>query len=126
MQRFMASRAARVALVAVASILLGGGIATHLSSDVGLVVAFLFVFLGVGIGVIGIWWFADDVYAAALGVVLLPFALLLFMPFALYVAYFGHAYGDLLLVAAAPCLTWGFRPVRRTRVLAEEPRLRAV
>jgi hypothetical protein len=126
MNSFMTSRPARVAAVALTFVLVGGGVATHLEGEKSVWVAALFVFVGVGVGLIGIGWFADDANSTVLALILLPLALLLITPFALYVAHFAHEYGDVLLVAASPLATWGLRPTRRVRALPTGRRLRVV
>jgi hypothetical protein len=126
MEGFITSRPARVACIAMALVLLGGGLATHCAADMGLWVASAGAFLGVGIGLIGMAWFADDVFATVLGVILLPLGLMLLMPITIYVAFLEKDYADLLLVGSAPLAFWGLRPVRRLRALTAPRRLRVV
>lgn len=126
MGEFTTSRPARVASVVVALVLIGGGLATHLPPDVGLWVASSSDFLGVGLALVGIGWLVEDASATVLGVVLLPLALMLLMPFTLYVAMGARQFGDLALALGLFFGTWGLRPARRVRALAPERRLRAV
>ena len=126
MVEFSTSRPARVASVVVALVLLGGGLATHLQPDVALWVASSSDFLGVVLALVGIGWLVEDASATVLGVVLLPLALMLLMPFTLYVAMGARQFGDLSLALGLFFGMWGLRPARRLRALAPERRLRAV
>jgi hypothetical protein len=126
MEGFVTSRPARVASVAMALVLMGGGMATHLSGDMALWVASSCAFLGVGAGLVGMGWFADDAFATVLGIVLLPLALMLFMPVTFYVAFFEREHADLLLFGSLAFGVWGLRPARRVRAVAAQRRFRVV
>jgi hypothetical protein len=127
MEGFITSRPARVVCTALALVLVGGGLATHLSAEMGLWAAAGGAFLGVATALIGLGWFADDASSTVLGVVLLPLGLMLLMPITIYVAFFEKDYADLLLVASVALAFWSLRPARRVQRMVEaHRRLRVV